>query len=311
MPPARGGGGRGGGRGGRGGAFNPGRGTVTIAGTELNWDLTGLDIQRGPAERFPPVYCAAPYHVVPAAMSRQPPESQSQPSASTLRSAPSKHPLRRQQEAPPPQAPPPTAHERGIVSHYLRARDRIHEGPFYTILNDGMKNGLKRKASEPAPTEASLFNPFTDNQTYSAKYLKVRRRLPKLDARPYVTDLFPTELRPILDSSRGDNNSSKKRRVLGVTKINAVSQIERMIKAEVDRTNEAEARAEDELDEDAEDDEVEADDDKPDAVDEEDNWSAVSTDSEESDDDYNAEQYFDNGEDDDIDDADPYENTYE
>lgn len=53
MPPA-GRGGRGGARGGRGGgAFNPARGTVTIAGTELNWDLTGLDIQKGPAERFP------------------------------------------------------------------------------------------------------------------------------------------------------------------------------------------------------------------------------------------------------------------
>lgn len=62
MPPAA-RGGRGGARGGRGGAFNPARGTVTIAGTELNWDLTGLDIQRGPAERFPvsfflPMFCA-------------------------------------------------------------------------------------------------------------------------------------------------------------------------------------------------------------------------------------------------------------
>lgn len=106
-------------------------------------------------------------------------------SSSTLHSTPSNRPLRPQQEAPPPQAPPPTEHENGIVAHYLAVRDRIHEGPFYTILNDGMKNGLKRKANEPAPTEASLFNPFTDNQTYSAKYLKVRRRLPKLDARPY------------------------------------------------------------------------------------------------------------------------------
>ncbi|KAH7380160.1 DNA-directed RNA polymerase III, subunit Rpc31 [Pyrenochaeta sp. MPI-SDFR-AT-0127] len=262
MPPAR--GGRGGGR---GGSFNPARGTVTIAGTELNWDLTGLDIQKGPAERFP--------------------------------------------EAPPPQAPPPSADEASMVQHYLAVRDRIHEGPFYTILNDGMRNGLKRKANEPAPTEASLFNPFSDNQTYSAKYLKVRRRLPKLDARPYVTNLFPAELRPILDGTRADGNPSKKRRTLGVTKVNAVSQIERLIKSEQDRTTEAEARAEDELDEDADEEEEEADDDKPDAVDEEDNWSAVSTDSEESDDDYNAEQYFDNGEDDDIDDADPYENTYE
>jgi DNA-directed RNA polymerase III subunit RPC7 len=112
-------------------------------------------------------------------------QSQSKQPTSTAHSASLNHPLRRQQEAPPPQAPPPTAHENGIISHYLAVRDRIHEGPFYTILNDGMKSGLKRKANEPAPTEASLFNPFTDNQTYSAKYLKVRRRLPKLDARPY------------------------------------------------------------------------------------------------------------------------------
>jgi DNA-directed RNA polymerase III subunit RPC7 len=105
--------------------------------------------------------------------------------AASAHSAFPSHPLRPPQEAPPPQAPEPTAHEKGIIAHYLAVRDRIHEGPFYTILNDGMKNGLKRKVNELAPTEASLFNPFTDNQTYSAKYLKVRRRLPKLDARPY------------------------------------------------------------------------------------------------------------------------------
>lgn len=267
MPPAA-RGGRGGARGGRGGgAFNPARGTVTIAGTELNWDLTGLDIQKGPAVRFP--------------------------------------------EAPPPQAPHATTDESAMVQHYLAVRDRIHEGPFYTILNDGMKNGLKRKANEPAPTEASLFNPFTDNQTYSAKYLKVRRRLPKLDERPYATDLFPAELRQILDGNKANGEAPKKRRTLGVTRVNAITSIERLIMSEQERANDAEARGEDELDEDAEDEEEEADDDKPDAVDEEDNWSAASTDSEESDDDYNAEQYFDNGDDDDIDDADPYENTYE
>ena len=101
-------------------------------------------------------------------------------------------------------------------------------------------------------------------------------------------------MRPTLDGTRADGNASKKRRTLGVTKVNAVSQIERMIKFEEGRTNDAEQ-----------------DDDKPDAIDEDDKWSAASSDSEESDDDYNAEQYFDNGEDDDIDDADPYENTYE
>ena len=89
------------------------------------------------------------------------------------------------QDAPPPQAPPPTEDESATVQHYLAVRDRIHEGPFYTILNDGMKNGMKRKANQPAPTEASLFNPFADNLTYTSKYSKVRRRIPKLDARPY------------------------------------------------------------------------------------------------------------------------------
>jgi DNA-directed RNA polymerase III subunit RPC7 len=45
-------GGRGGARGGRGGAFSSSRG-VNIGGVELNWDLTGLKIDKAPAERFP------------------------------------------------------------------------------------------------------------------------------------------------------------------------------------------------------------------------------------------------------------------
>lgn len=54
-----------GGRGGRGGGRGGfGRGTVTIAGTELNWDLTGLDIRRTPAERFPVSTC--PFLIAPA-----------------------------------------------------------------------------------------------------------------------------------------------------------------------------------------------------------------------------------------------------
>lgn len=43
-------------RGGRGGARGGARsapGTVMIAGTELNWDLTGLEIPKGPGDTFP------------------------------------------------------------------------------------------------------------------------------------------------------------------------------------------------------------------------------------------------------------------
>lgn len=142
------------------------------------------------------------------------------------------------------------------------------------------------------------------HEFYSTPYLQA-------DMSSVVTDLFPTELRPILTTSPNPlHPSSKKRRTLGVSKINAVSQIERMIKAEQDRS--AAGADEDGGDEDDEEADGGEDEDKEGAEDEEeDDFSAASSDSEESDDDYNAEQYFDNGEDDDIDDADPYENTYE
>lgn len=44
-------GGRGGARGGGGQRSAPG--TVMIAGTEMAWDLTGLELQKGPGDLFP------------------------------------------------------------------------------------------------------------------------------------------------------------------------------------------------------------------------------------------------------------------
>ncbi|KAF2748201.1 hypothetical protein M011DRAFT_401545 [Sporormia fimetaria CBS 119925] len=263
-------GGRGGGRGGRGGAYNPSRG-INIGGVELNWDLTGLKIEKGPSERFP--------------------------------------------AKPPPQAPPPTAGEDSMVQHYLAVRDRIHDGPFYTILNDGMKSGKKRRANEPAPIEAALFNPFTDNQTYTSKYRKIRRRIPKLDGRPYVTDLFPPELRSLLDDhttgGADGGGPSKKKKTLQIAKSSGGgSKIDTYLKVQAERLQDIEARAGD-ADEYDEDEDEEEEEEGPEAIGEEDNFSAVSSDSEESGDDYNAEQYFDNGEDEDLDDGDPYENAYD
>ncbi|KAF1968844.1 hypothetical protein BU23DRAFT_591930 [Bimuria novae-zelandiae CBS 107.79] len=255
-------GGRGSGRGGGAGGHRSAPGTVMIAGTEMAWDLTGIELQKGPGDRFP--------------------------------------------SAPPAQAPPPSEYEKVTMKYYTAIRDRAHNGDFYTVLNDGMKTGLKRKAGEIAPTDESLFDPFLGNETYSAKYRKPQRKLPKLDSRPFVHELFPPELRQFLD--RGSN---KKKRVLAVTtKISEKSSIQQQIEQEEGRTREAEARAEDEEEEPGEDEEV-VDEEEKEKGDDEDNWSAVSSDSEEADDDYNAEQYFDNGEDDDLDEADPYDNTYE
>ncbi|KAF1959720.1 hypothetical protein CC80DRAFT_545160 [Byssothecium circinans] len=232
---------------------------MMIAGTEVEWDLSGLEIQKGPAERFPNTH----------------------------------HP---------PQATPATADEKRIIEHHLAVRSRIREGPFYTILNDGMRDGLKRKADERAPTEEALFNTFSDNQTYSARYAKKRRRIPKLDTRPYVLEFFPPELHDLLVP--GGDGTNEKRQLLSVTRMNAKSYVDRMIQQEEERLKDVEDHEEEDIDEE------DADDGKPDAVDEEDNWSAVSSDSEESGDDYNAEQYFDNGDDDDGDDGD-FDNAYD
>ncbi|KAF9740094.1 hypothetical protein PMIN06_011775 [Paraphaeosphaeria minitans] len=253
-------------RGGRGGARGGGQrsapGTVMIAGTEMAWDLTGLELQKGPGDLFP--------------------------------------------SAPPAQAPPPSDDEKTTLKYYIAICDRVHNGDFFTVLNDGMKTGLKRRAGDMAPTDESLFDPFIGNETYSARYNKRVRKVPKLDTRPFVHELLPPELRQYLD--RGSN---KKKRVLAVTtRINEKSSIQQHIEHEEGRTREAEARAEDEDDE-LDEDEAAEDEEEKEKGDDEDNWSAVSSDSEEADDDYNAEQYFDNGEDDDVDDADPYENTYE
>ncbi|KAF1999686.1 hypothetical protein P154DRAFT_436678 [Amniculicola lignicola CBS 123094] len=268
--------GRGGGRGGFGGG---GRGGLKIGGVELNWDLSGIQVDKKPAERFP------------------------------------------KRAAPLP--PPPTSTEKRSVQYYMQIRDRIHSGPFYTVLNDGMRNGLRRPNNEPAPTEEQLFNPFTDNETYSAKYNKVRRRIPKLDTRPYVKELFPAELRALLgdDSDDADDadgaRPAKKRKLLSVKKVgNAMTRIDAYLAEEEDRLkhhpNGANPDNPDDVDPDDDDDEEEnGEEDEEDEEDVDDNFSAVSSDSEDSDDDYNAEQYFDNGEDDEGDEGDPYENTYE
>ncbi|KAF2177757.1 hypothetical protein K469DRAFT_696378 [Zopfia rhizophila CBS 207.26] len=184
---------------------------------------------------------------------------------------------------PPPRQPPPTDDEKILCQRYRALRDRIHDGPLYTVLGDGIKAGEKRKADGPPPTAEALFDPFTGTETYSAKYRKVRRRMPKLDTRPYGDGI----LEP----------AAKKQKVLQISKATAMTKLERL-QVEIENQEaqrQEDERAEEEAAEEAEDEDEE---DKPDAVEEDDNWSAVSSDSEDADDDYNAEQYFDNGEDD-------------
>jgi DNA-directed RNA polymerase III subunit RPC7 len=205
--------------------------------------------------------------------------------------------------------------------------ERRRNGPLYTILNDGMKSGLKRRDNEKPPTEAQLFNPFTDNLTYSAKYHKEKRKLPRFDqvriSKAHSASLieaktnkdctdknfFPRELWGVIGATddNDDEQPTKKRKVGPIVKDTSLRRIDKFLEKQAKHQ-----RGKEDGDDDGEDfDEEDEDEDKPDAVNEEDNFSVASSDSEESNDDYNAERYFDNGDDASGDDGDGYENTYE
>lgn len=62
-----------------------------------------------------------------------------------------------------------TKEERAIAARFRSHREKIHNGPMYTVAKK--KRGME--------------DPFNDVSKYSAKYMKKERRVPKLDARPY------------------------------------------------------------------------------------------------------------------------------
>ena len=68
--------------------------------------------------------------------------------------------------------------ERKEVDHYRSLREKIHDGPFYTVL----AGSLCGKQGTPSRAQ---FDPFQGMATYGQKYLKETRTLPKLNSRPY------------------------------------------------------------------------------------------------------------------------------
>ncbi|KAK6336149.1 hypothetical protein TWF696_001715 [Orbilia brochopaga] len=81
---------------------------------------------------------------------------------------------------------PLTATERIHIARFRDHREKIHSGPLYTVL--GKKRGLE--------------DPFEDVVTYSSKrYHRQKRKVPKLDSRPYVFEFFPMELWETMDAS--------------------------------------------------------------------------------------------------------------
>lgn len=71
----------------------------------------------------------------------------------------------------------------------------MHNGPFYTVLG-------KRKGVD---------NAFEEIKLYSQKYQTQKRKVPKLDARPFVFELFPEELHSTMDpTGKAGTGAAKK-----------------------------------------------------------------------------------------------------
>ncbi|KEQ69851.1 hypothetical protein M436DRAFT_54874 [Aureobasidium namibiae CBS 147.97] len=95
----------------------------------------------------------------------------------------------------PPIADPPSIFERQLVSHYRTLRARIHDGPFYAILDSSAR--VHKSGKKTPPT--AHYDPFESMPTYSQRYTKKKNTLPKLSSRPFVKSFFPEELWAIVE----------------------------------------------------------------------------------------------------------------
>ncbi|KAL4788091.1 DNA-directed RNA polymerase III, subunit Rpc31 [Aspergillus varians] len=86
-----------------------------------------------------------------------------------------------------PRARPLSDREKVQVDLYRTLRGRFHDGPYYSIL--GVSSGSGYTASSKAN-----FDPFNGMPSYSGRYQKKKRLVPRLQGRPYVMKFFPREL---------------------------------------------------------------------------------------------------------------------
>lgn len=78
-----------------------------------------------------------------------------------------------------PKAEPLQSRERSEVNRYRALRDRFQNGPYYAAVNaasTSAKQGTKERAE---------FDPFNGMPSYSSRYQKRKRTVPKIAGREY------------------------------------------------------------------------------------------------------------------------------
>jgi DNA-directed RNA polymerase III subunit RPC7 len=74
--------------------------------------------------------------------------------------------------------------EQTQVDYYRELRETFHEGPFYSVLDASSSNAKKGSAAR------ANFDAFHGMPTYSGRYQKKRRTLPKITGRSYCKLFF-------------------------------------------------------------------------------------------------------------------------
>lgn len=69
--------------------------------------------------------------------------------------------------------------EQTQVDYYRGLRESFHDGPYYSVLDASSSNAKKGSAAR------ANFDPFHGMPTYSGRYQKKRRTLPKITGRSY------------------------------------------------------------------------------------------------------------------------------
>lgn len=78
-----------------------------------------------------------------------------------------------------PTAEPLQARERSEVDRYRALRDRFQNGPYYAAVNAASTSAKKGTA------ERAEFDPFNGMPSYSSRYQKRKRTVPKISGREY------------------------------------------------------------------------------------------------------------------------------
>lgn len=168
------------------------------------------------------------------------------------------------------------------VSRFRSLLTDIHEGPLYTVLGEHVRVG------KPTASSAATFDPFEGMPTYSQKYTKRRRRIPKLDTRPYVLKFFPKELWSTLEPSSESQNGADMNSTGKKLQLSTIKRADRLAGLDGEEHISGDEDPEDTAERNLDGDET--------PVEEEDLDDEYEDDEEGGD--YNAEQYFDDGGDD-------------